>query len=49
MAKDDPEAKHKHLCAILCAKVQWMFRSAELLRKLVGAWGFEPQTPTVSR
>lgn len=29
MAKDEPEAKHKNLCAILCAKLQWMFRSAD--------------------
>jgi len=25
-----------------------MRRKAKLLKRLVGAWGFEPQTPTVS-
>ncbi len=29
--------------------LQWIFRSENLLRKLVGAWGFEPQTSAVSR
>ncbi len=48
MAKSDPRGKHKNLCANLCAKLQRMFRSEILLRNLVGAWGFEPQTPTVS-
>jgi hypothetical protein len=39
----------QNLCANLCAKLQWMFKCEDLLRKMVGAWGFEPQTPTVSR
>jgi hypothetical protein len=52
MAKFDPKGQrqltHKNCVPICVPGFQWMFRSGDLLRKLVGAWGFEPQAPTVS-
>ena len=42
-----PEANTKLECQSVC-QLQWMFRSAGLLRIMVGAGGFEPQTTIVS-